>query len=60
MIIGDGRLNYAPEQTLKTISIFSIWEPFSIAFDSQVVNNPAYNKDRGPVFVFAVRFNAHY
>ena len=24
-------------------------------FDYQSVNNPAYNKDRGPVHVFAIR-----
>jgi hypothetical protein len=53
LMIGDGKLNHGPEQILETISIFELWEPFSITFDSQVTNNPAYNKDRGPVSVFA-------
>lgn len=29
-----------------------------VTLDYQLVENPGYNRDRGPVLVFAVRFHA--
>jgi high affinity Mn2+ porin len=59
-IIGDGRLNYGPEEILET---YYNWTPekwLMIALDYQFVQNPGYNRDRGPVNVFAVRLHAEY
>jgi high affinity Mn2+ porin len=35
--------------------------PFAqLTFDYQWIDNPAYNRDRGPVSVFAVRLHAQF
>jgi high affinity Mn2+ porin len=55
-IIGDGNLNYAHEAIFETYYKFDIPKIFlSISPDYQFVLNPAYNKDRGPVHMIAVR-----
>ncbi|MHB8482504.1 MAG: carbohydrate porin [Nitrospiria bacterium] len=59
-IIGDGRLSYAPEEILET---YYLWKPASylgISPDFQFVNHPAYNKDRGPVFIMGIRTHFEY
>ena len=56
-IIGDGRLSYAPEQILET---YYLWKPFSrigVTADFQFVDHPAYNRDRGPVYIAGGRLN---
>ena len=58
-IIGDGKLNYAPEMVLETYYSFNFLKKgFYLSPDYQFVMNPAYNHDRGPANVFAIR--AHY
>ena len=54
-IIGDGKLNYGAEAITEIYYKAQITNSFFISADYQFVNNPAYNKDRGPVHVFAVR-----
>lgn len=55
-IIGDGALNYAPESIAEIYYRFNFFgNHFQISPDYQFVVNPAYNKDRGPVHVFAIR-----
>jgi len=54
-IIGDGNLNYGHEAILETYYNAKISQIFWLSFDYQFVNNPGYNKDRGPVHVFALR-----
>lgn len=57
-IIGDGKLpHYGKEQILEVNYVAKINNWLSITPDYQFVNNPAYNKDRGPVHTFAVRFH---
>jgi high affinity Mn2+ porin len=57
-MIGDGRLNYGLEQIAelyyKALAVEHIW----LTADYQFVLNPAYNRDRGPVHVFGIRFHA--
>jgi high affinity Mn2+ porin len=60
ILIGDGRLNYAPE---KIAEIYYSWHPWSFAaitFDYQHVSDPAYSQDRGPVSIYGVRFHANF
>ena len=57
-LIGDGALNYAPEQILEAYYSYSPLKGFCLSPDLQYVRNPAYNQDRGPVNIFAVR--AHF
>jgi len=55
-IIGDGRINYAGEWTTEVyykINLF--YSGFWITPDYQFVLNPAYNRDRGPAHIFAIR-----
>ena len=59
-IIGDGRLNYAPEDIIEVYYLLNVWKGISITPDYQFVNHPAYNADRGPVHIWAVRFHAEF
>ncbi len=59
-IIGDGRLNYAPEEIIEVYYLLNVWKGISITPDYQFVNHPAYNADRGPVHLWAIRFHAEF
>lgn len=54
-IIGDGTLRYGHEGIIETYYNAHLSTTFWLTFDYQLVNNPAYNKDRGPVHVFGIR-----
>jgi high affinity Mn2+ porin len=56
-IIGDGKLNYATEQTIELYYSLNVWKKIFITPDYQFVNHPAYNKDRGPVHLVALRLH---
>jgi len=48
-IIGDGRLNYRPEEIVEAYYAFHMPAGWTITPDFQWIANPAYNQDRGPV-----------
>ena len=54
-LIGDGRLNYAPEQIIETYYSFQVMPAIWASADFQYVSHPAYNADRGPASVIAGR-----
>jgi high affinity Mn2+ porin len=54
-IIGDGTLNYGSEGIVEAYYNARLSNFFWLTFDYQFVNDPGYNKDRGPVHVFALR-----
>lgn len=54
-IVGDGKLTYGTEKITELYYQAKIAGSFYAAFNYQFVINPAYNKDRGPVNVFAIR-----
>ena len=54
-IIGDGKLNYGHESIIESYYNAKIFKFLWFSFDYQLVNNPGYNKDRGPVHVFGLR-----
>ena len=54
-IIGDGALNYAHEAIIETFYNAHLSAHFWLTIDYQFVNDPAYNKDRGPVHVLGIR-----
>ena len=60
ILIGDGQLNYRPEQVLEMFYAISINQWTTLTFDYQFVNNPAYNADRGPVSIFSGRLHAQF
>jgi high affinity Mn2+ porin len=54
-ITGDGRLNYRPEWVTELYYDARLAPGVNAALNYQLVVNPAYNADRGPVHVFALR-----
>jgi high affinity Mn2+ porin len=59
-IIGDGALNYAPEQILEAFYNLEVRKGIYVTTDFQEVINPAYNADRGPVSVVSLRVHLEY
>jgi high affinity Mn2+ porin len=60
LLIGDGRLNYRPEQILETYYAYAIDKNFTLTADYQLITNPAYNADRGPVSIFSGRLHGEF
>jgi high affinity Mn2+ porin len=60
ILIGDGQLNYRPEQILEAYYAYSLNAWVTFTFDYQFVDNPGYNADRGPVSVFSGRLHAQF
>lgn len=61
ILVGDGRLPHpGAEQILETYYSASVWATAHVTLDYQWIKNPAYNSDRGPVSVFAVRVHADF
>jgi high affinity Mn2+ porin len=60
-LIGDGKLNYAPELIAELYyKINAYQKKFFLTPDYQFIVNPAYNKDRGPVNVFSIRAHVEF
>lgn len=60
MLIGDGRLNYDNERILETYYALSLDKALTFTADYQLIVNPAYNADRGPVSIFSGRLHAEF
>ena len=60
ILIGDGQLNYRPEQILEVYYAYSVNKLATLTFDYQFIDNPGYNADRGPVSVFSGRLHAQF
>lgn len=56
--IGDGKINYRPEQAVDLYYKLNVVGPAWVTFDYQHIANPGYNVDRGPVDVYGLR--AHF
>jgi len=54
-LLGDGRLNYGRENIIETYYTLHLWRGICVAPDLQHINNPGYNRDRGPVLVPSLR-----
>jgi high affinity Mn2+ porin len=60
ILAGDGNLNYGWEEALETYYDFQIWKTIHFSLDYQFINNPAFNRDRGPVSVFGARLHLEF
>jgi high affinity Mn2+ porin len=61
ILVGDGRLPHpGGERMLETYYAISIRSWAFVGFDYQYVANPAYNRDRGPASIFAVRIHLQF
>jgi high affinity Mn2+ porin len=59
-LLGDGRLNYGRENILEGYYTLHLWRGFYPAFGVQHINNPGYNRDRGPVVVPTLRAHVEF
>ena len=59
-LLGDGKLSYAREDILETYYTAHVWRGAYASFDLQHVNNPGYNRDRGPVIVPGLRLHLEF
>jgi high affinity Mn2+ porin len=60
LLIGDGRLNYSPEQIVEAYYAYQVTKNFTVTGDYQFIVNPAYNADRGPVSIFSCRLHGEF
>ena len=60
ILIGDGQLNYRKERILETYYAYALNKQLTLTADYQLITNPAYNADRGPVHVFSGRFHGEF
>ncbi len=60
MLLGDGALNYGLEQTLEIYYRIQICRYVQLSPDFQFIQNPGYNRDRGPVEVYGLRLHISY
>lgn len=56
-LLGDGNLRYGRENILESYYTVHLWRGIYLAPGLQHINNPGYNRDRGPVLVSS--FRAH-
>src|SRR3984893_985158 len=59
-LLGDGALTYGRENILETYYTLHLWSGVSASFDLQHINNPGYNRDRGPVLVPGLRLHLEF
>jgi high affinity Mn2+ porin len=61
ILVGDGQLpHYGHENDFESYYSARLFHWFTTTFDYQFVDNPGYNRDRGPVSVLAVRLHAEF
>jgi hypothetical protein len=56
-LLGDGKLNYGREDIVESYYTVHVWRGIYLAPGVQHINDPGYNRDRGPVVVPS--FRAH-
>lgn len=61
ILVGDGKLvNSGDETILETYYDLAVVKAVHVSLDYQYIQNPAYNRDRGPVSVFGLRTHLQY
>jgi high affinity Mn2+ porin len=59
LLVGDGKLPHPADE--KIVELYYAWRPLrslALTADYQLILDPAYNRDRGPANVFALRIHA--
>jgi len=59
-LLGDGRLTYGLERLLEAYYRCHLLPYVDATLDYQFIQNPGYNRDRGPAHVFALRLRVAY
>lgn len=50
-------LRYGPERGIETYYALGLTNTVTVSFDYQFIDNPGYNKDRGPANFFSSRLH---
>lgn len=56
-LLGDGKLTYGHEKIFESFYTLHVWRGIFTSLDIQHINNPGYNKARGPVLVPSARLH---
>ena len=56
-LLGDSGLSYSREKIVESYYNFRVRHGVFLAFDLQHVQNPGYNNNRGPVWIFGLRLH---
>ena len=59
-LLGDGALTYGRENIVETYYTLHAWRGVYPAFGFQYIENPGYNRARGPVFVPTLRLHLEF
>ncbi len=59
-IVGDGRLNPGQERIVEAYYAFEAAHGFTVSLDAERVEHPAFNQDRGPTSIFALRVHGQF
>jgi high affinity Mn2+ porin len=59
-LVGDGALRYGTERVSESYYNAKLFRGFFATVDLQHITNPAYNRDRGPVWVGSLRLHMEY
>jgi len=59
-LLGDGGLTYGRETIVEAFYTVHAWRGLYFAVDYQHINNPGYNRDRGPVSVPGLRMHLEF
>ena len=59
-LLGDGRLHYGRETTEEAYYNAHTWRGLYFALGLSHIDNPGYNRDRGPVWVPSVRCHVEF
>jgi high affinity Mn2+ porin len=60
ILVGDGQLPHPGlEHIMETYYQLPLYA-WKVMFDYQLVANPAYNRDRGPISIFALRLHSEF
>jgi high affinity Mn2+ porin len=59
-LLGDGKLNYGRENIVEAFYTAHVWRGIYVAPGVQHINNPGYNRDRGPVIVPSFRLHVEF
>jgi high affinity Mn2+ porin len=61
ILVGDGQLpHYGAERIVEAYYSAAVMKDVKVSLDGQVLDNLAYNRDRGPATVLAVRVHAQF
>ena len=59
-LLGDGSLTYGRENIFESYYTAHVWKGLYLGPDVQHINNPGYNRARGPVFVGGLRVHLEF